>query len=249
MSLFVELSRRSVDAEIMDDLSCAGPIVDQTLRELDIINRWLGGNQITLDGIERIVRNLASKQSGPISIADLGCGSGELLRRMAEAGRRQRIPLRLVGIDANPNIVEFASNHCRDYPEITFQAINVWSPEFANQRFDILTGTLFFHHFDDEALGVLLKQLSSQAGHAILINDIHRHWLAYYSIRFLTRLFSKSSMVRFDAPLSVRRAFNRNDWRRIIARAGIDAYLLSWKWAFRWKIIIPASGSRLAQFW
>lgn len=249
MSFFVELSRRSTDTEIMDDLACAGPVVDQTLRELDLINRWLGGNRITLDGIEKMIRNLAARQEGPISIADLGCGSGELLRHMAESGRKQKIPLRLVGIDANPNIVEFARSHCLDYPEITFQAINVWSPEFAGQRFDILTGTLFFHHFDDDALCRLLNQLSKQAQHAILINDLHRHWLAYYAIRMLTRLFSKSSMVRFDAPLSVRRAFKRSDWRRILAAAGVGEYSLSWKWAFRWKIVIPGSGSRLAQFW
>lgn len=226
----------------MDDLACAGPVVDQTLRELDIINRWLGGNRISLDEVEKMIRNLAARREGAISIADLGCGSGELLRRIAQSARKERIPLCLVGIDANPNIVEYARRHCRDYPEITFQAIDVWSPEFANQRFDIVTGTLFFHHFDNDALRRLLNQLSKQALHAILINDLHRHWLAYYSIRMLTRLFSKSSMVRFDAPLSVRRAFSRSDWPRILAAAGVDEYTLMWKWAFRWKIVIPGSG-------
>jgi len=249
MSPFTDLSSRSSDTEIMDDLNCAGPVVDQTLRELDVINRWLGGNSITLNGINKMIRSLAAKHEVPISIADLGCGSGELLRRMADTGRRERIPLRLVGIDANPNIVEFARAHCRDYPEISFQVLNVWSPEFASQQFDIITGTLFFHHFDNASLSRLLVQLSRQALQGILINDIHRHWLAYHSIRTLTRLFSKSSMVRFDAPLSVRRAFNRRDWHQILSASGIEKYLLRWKWAFRWKIVISTSGSRLAQFW
>lgn len=234
-----DLSRRSTDLEIMDDLSCSGEVVDQTLRELDIINRWLGGNRVTLEGIKEMIPAGQSHVLAPFSVADLGCGGGELLKRIAELGRKRGIPMKLIGIDANPHIVEYARKHSTGYPEISYEALNVLSSEFAQRRFDIITGTLFFHHFDDAALVDLLKQLRRQARVGLVINDIHRHPVAYHSIRLLTRSFSSSSMVRFDAPLSVRRAFTRAEWVRLLSESGISRYSLVWKWAFRWKICIP----------
>lgn len=232
----------------MDDLECSGQVVEQTLRELDVINRWLGGNSVTLGTLKSAIRR-AANPNRPISIADLGCGSGELLRQVAVFGRREKIPLELTGIDANPHILAYAQRHCAAYPEIRFERLNILSDEFSRRSFDIITGTLFFHHFDDETLSQLLGQLVRQARIGLLINDIHRHWLAYHSIRMLTRWFSRSSMVRFDAPLSVRRAFVYDDWKDILAKSGVTHVDIQWKWAFRWRIRMAASAERLAQFW
>jgi hypothetical protein len=71
------------------------------------------------------------------------------------------------------------------------------------------------------------------------INDLHRHPLAYHSIRLLTRTFSKSYLVKNDAPLSVRRGFRRGEWQRLLHDAGITGYTCSWRWAFRWLITAP----------
>ncbi len=235
----LDLSRRAIDLEIMDDLQCAGEVVDQTLRELDIINRWLGGNQVTLQAVCGLLGKSGTERISPITLADLGCGSGEILKRIADFGRRNRIPLKLVGIDANPHIVDFARRNCSGYPEITFEAVDVLSLVFSQRRYDIIMGTLFFHHFDDPTLSRLLTRLKHQVKMGLIINDIHRHWLAYHSIRLLTGVFSSSSMVKFDAPLSVRRAFIRADWVRVLAESEIATYTIRWKWAFRWQISIP----------
>ena len=72
----------------------------------------------------------------------------------------------------------------------------------------------------------------------IVINDIHRNWFSYYSIKLLTKLFSKSAMVKFDAPLSVLRAFKKNELKSILDQAGFSNYTLKWMWAFRWQVII-----------
>lgn len=234
----VDLSRRSHEPEIMDDLDCSGKVVNQTLHELDIINRWLGGNAVTMSGIKDLLRK-TGKQPASVSVADLGCGSGDMLRQLADYGRANGIAMHLKGVDANPHIVAYAREHCRDYPEISVESANVLSEDFLRQKFDIITGTLFFHHFDDASLRLLLSRLVRQVRIGLLINDIHRHPLAYHSIRLLTRIFSSSSMVRYDAPLSVRRAFTRQDWVDIFKSADIKTYQISWKWAFRWKILLP----------
>ena len=230
---------RSQDTEIMDDLLCAGEVVDQTLRELEFINRWLGGNQVTLKGIQLLLKN--NPHENTVSIIDLGCGGGDILKIVAGWGRKNNIKTRLTGIDANPNIIAFALHHSKGYPEISYETTNIFSEEFRKRKFDIALATLFTHHFSDHELVDMLSSLQHQAKMGIVINDIHRHWFAFHSIQLLTQFFSKSVMVKFDAPLSVLRAFQRHELETILSKAGIHKYTLRWKWAFRWQLIIPTA--------
>jgi 2-polyprenyl-3-methyl-5-hydroxy-6-metoxy-1,4-benzoquinol methylase len=144
----------------------------------------------------------------------------------------------LTGIDANPHIVDYAKNHSGDFTNIKFEALNIFSKEFLSRNFDIAIATLFLHHFSDEELIQFFAALKEKAKVGIIVNDIHRHPLAYYFIKWLTSLFSKSRMVKYDAPLSVLRAFKRNELKIILEKAGIKNYELRWRWAFRWQLII-----------
>ncbi|HWA33612.1 MAG TPA: methyltransferase domain-containing protein, partial [Cyclobacteriaceae bacterium] len=186
-------SNRSAGIEIMDDLNCHGAVVDQTLRELEFINKWLGGNAVTLDAVDQLTKGLEQRA---ISIADLGCGSGDMLRLLSDWASKKNIKVQLTGIDANPHIIDFAKRRCADHPEIAFEAVDIFSPEFKNKTFDIVVGTLFYHHFESEKLTNFFSDLKHQTRVGIVINDIHRHWLAYYSIRLLTGIFSRSAMVQ-----------------------------------------------------
>jgi ubiquinone/menaquinone biosynthesis C-methylase UbiE len=160
------------------------------------------------------------------------------LRIISAIALKQKRKVELLGVDANPNITQFATDHSKGFKNIQFFAHNVFEEPFKSQRFDIVLATLFTHHFSNEELVALLKQIRAKTKHAIIINDIHRHPLAYYSIKWLTQLFSKSAMVKFDAPLSVMRAFTKNEWIFILKEAGIENYSLRWRWAFRWQLII-----------
>jgi len=227
----VDLSHRSTLEEIMDNLSLKGEVVDQSLKELDVINKYLGGNQITINGIRRL-----SKSHESLKIVDIGCGSGEMLQKIYEWGHKNHISLDLTGIDANPHIIKYARK--KNTSSINFQVKNIFDPSFSIERVDILIATLITHHFTSEQLIFLLTQWFDQVSVGIVINDLHRHILAYQSIRLLTQFFSKSTMVKNDAPLSVARSFRRKDWEYILSEAGITNYHLSWKWAFRWKLVI-----------
>jgi 2-polyprenyl-3-methyl-5-hydroxy-6-metoxy-1,4-benzoquinol methylase len=232
----IDFSTRSLGVEIMDDLDCSGEVVDQTLRELDFINQWLGGNAVTIDAVKSCWKKIPGDQS--ISIADLGCGSGEMLRILARLAKKEDRQVVLTGFDANPHIVAYALNQSAGVKNISFSATDVFSKDFQQQQFDFVLATLFTHHFTEEELVILLQKLKQQTTTAIIINDIHRHSLAYYSIKFLTQLFSKSAMVKFDAPLSVLRAFRKSELEEILRKGGLTNYTLTWKWAFRWRLII-----------
>lgn len=233
----INFSNRSSTIEIMDDLACDGEVVFQTLRELDIINHWLGGNAVTINALRKSWKTIPKESI--ITIADLGCGSGEILRIISKLAERENRKVKLVGFDANPHIIEFARSHSKEFSSISFETSNVFSHHFKRQKFDFILATLFMHHFGEAELIELLSSLKKQTQSAIIINDIHRHPLAYYSIKWLTQLFSHSAMVKFDAPLSVLRAFKKHELRGVVKKVAGNDYSLKWKWAFRWQLIIP----------
>jgi 2-polyprenyl-3-methyl-5-hydroxy-6-metoxy-1,4-benzoquinol methylase len=231
-----DFSRRSNDLEIMDDLHSSGEIIDVTLKELETINKWLGGNHVTVDGVKKLLDRFNDKASR-VMIADLGCGSGDILRLLESSLSNKNLQLEFLGIDANPNIVKYAVEHT-DRKNIFFETGNIFSDEFRRKKFDIVIATLFFHHFSDQELISFFANLKERVRMGIVINDIHRHWFAYYSIKWLTGWFSKSMMVKNDAPLSVMRAFKREELENILRKAGISNFSIKWMWAFRWQVII-----------
>ena len=220
------LRHRSTDPELMDDLDYKGEDLGVTLKELDFINRWLGGDRISMSAFRTMFRSHNIK-----TIADLGCGSGTFLKKVQE-----KFPgISCSGVDANPAIIDFAK---RTYTGIEFICQNIQDPALIKRKFDVIHCCLFLHHFSNEKLADLFKSFKDQAKVGIIVNDLHRHYFAYYAIKFLTGIFSKSRLVKHDAKLSVRRGFKRKDLIGILDAAGITDYQLKWKWAFRWQLII-----------
>jgi SAM-dependent methyltransferase len=230
-------SQRSSDPELIDDLQLGSEALAQNLRELALTNRWLGGNQVTLRGLRQLLAS-GRAVAKPLTVADLGCGGGDMLQMMAVWFRRHKIPAQLIGIDANAFMVDFAQERSGAFPEITYRQRDVFSEGFAEESFDIATMTLFCHHFSNDQLIQLLRQLRQQARVGVVINDLHRHWLAYYSISGLSWLLRASYLYRHDSRLSVLRAFSRSDWRNIIKASGYEHYTIRWRWAFRWEITL-----------
>ncbi|HEU5291154.1 MAG TPA: methyltransferase domain-containing protein [Cyclobacteriaceae bacterium] len=234
-----DFSQRSSAIEVMDDLTYAGEVMDQTLVELEIINKWLGGNEVTMNGLRALLSSKTEKNKRVgLKIADLGCGGGDMLKLVANYFKKKKLNAEFTGIDANPNILTFAQKNTQSFNEIKFQSQNILSESFRSKRYDIVFATLFFHHFTSPQLVEIFKSLKKQTAVGIVMNDLHRHWLAYYSIKLLTILFSKSSMVKNDAPISVLRGFSKNELKEILEEAGIENYTLKWKWAFRWQLVI-----------
>ncbi|HNP19561.1 MAG TPA: methyltransferase domain-containing protein [Fulvivirga sp.] len=227
-------NQRSYEPELMDDFEITGQVIDQTLRELDTINKLLGGNYVTINGLEKLIKNNQQE----LIIADIGCGSGDMLKLIANWGKKRNIKLKLIGIDANPYIIEFAKNNCKAFPEISFIATNIFDDDFIKMKFDVIIATLFTHHFTEKALITLLNNAKEQCNLGIVINDLHRHWFAYYSIKFLTGWFSKSEMVKNDAAVSVMRSFKRKELIKILSASTFTNYTLRWMWAFRWQLVI-----------
>ena len=227
--------QRSEEKELMDDLECSGEVLEQTLRELKTINRWLGGNYVTTSGLSKLFK---AKPQHSYSIADIGCGGGDMVRIMNAWAISNSLKVEFTGVDANPNIIELAKQRLADVPDVRWKVQNVFDSEFVLDSVDVVTCTLFTHHFTDSELVSLLTAFRQKAKLGIVINDLHRHPLAYHSIRLLTGWFSKSPMVQNDAPVSVLRSFSKQDWERILQAAEITDFKITWNWAFRWQVYV-----------
>jgi ubiquinone/menaquinone biosynthesis C-methylase UbiE len=226
-----DFSYRHNIEEIMDQPGHEFDEIKAALKELDRVNSWLGGYNHVWNGL----KNLGILEQKEVQIADWACGGGEMLRYIARKGRKKGINMHLSGIDVNPVILEYAGKICSEYPEIKLLQADLFKDPLPEKQ-DYVICNLFCHHTSDEEMINLLKHMKNIATKGIVINDLHRHPLAYYSIKFLTKLMSSSPMVNFDGPVSVLRGFHRNELENLLIAAGIKDYEISWKWAFRYLV-------------
>jgi len=235
--MFKRFKQRASEPELMDDLSLKGPELKKNLDELEVINRLLGGNAVAIDALNYLVKQHPQLPIRSITIGDLGCGGGDLLREMAKWCQKKSIDAQFIGYDANPFMIDYSKKKAAEFSNIRFEQADIFSEDFHAKTFDILVCSLFCHHFSDEDLVRIFQQWKKQARFGVIINDLHRHWLAHHSIWALTRLLNGSRLVRHDAPLSVRRAFTRKELEMLLQRAHLQPQRLKWKWAFRFQVI------------
>lgn len=234
MDFFISTKQRTDKEELMDDFSIGGDLLRDTLDKLENINRWLGGNKVTVNGLKTILKNHPNEEE--ITIVDIGCGHGDILRDVAIWGRKNNYKFKLLGVDANPTAIEYANELSKDFPELTFNTQDIFSDEFKNSQFDVVLATLFLHHFKEKELTSFLGNTIKQTKIGIVINDLHRHKLAYYLFMLLS-VFISNKMIIEDGLTSVLRGFKRKDLENISNNIKVESEI-SWKWAFRFLWLI-----------
>ena len=230
----IGLRERSDQFEIMDDMTMAGPELRRTLDLLASINFWLGGNSLTLVGMKRMLKSQPTGKT--IRIVDLGCGNGDMLRKLHRFGLEHGYDLDLVGVDANPNSVEYARELSSGMQNLTFKALNIFSEEFGDVQYDIAIATLFMHHFSDEEITQLVSELQEKSSIGVLINDLHRSELAY-ALFWVISLFFRNEVARNDGLVSIRKAFRRKDLEKYAKQINGNSSI-RWRWAFRYQWIL-----------
>jgi len=234
MSLLVSTTYRSDEEEIMDDLDYNGPILHDALNKLAKINQWLGGNIVTINGLKKALKNHTKTEA--ITIIDLGCGGGDILREVSRFGKRNGYQFHLIGIDANQYTVDYANILSEAYDNIEFKAIDIFSEEFKTLNYDLVLTTLFLHHFKNDELVSFLKPVLEKAKLGIVVNDLHRHKLAYYLFKLLCTTIKNKTIVE-DGLTSVLRGFKRQELDEISQQLHTN-YQIQWKWAFRFQWIL-----------
>ena len=218
---------RSQEKELLDGQVDHKNLV-LNLKELRSINTLLGGYNISIDALNKI--NTQNK-----TIVDIGSGGGDTLEEIRKWSQKKDQNVLLFGVDLKLDCVEYAKSHLPkelifihdDYRNIHKHLDNV----------DILHACLFTHHLTDQQIVDLIRY-AKKIGSILIVNDLERNPLAHYSIKWLTRFFSKSQLVKNDAPLSVLRGFKKKEWFELLRQAGAKDFSVKWKWAFRHQIIV-----------
>lgn len=230
---------RTDQDELMDDFSIQDHRLTEALEQLRPVNQFLGGYATTMAAIAPFLKSHANQT---IRILDIGTGIGdfpEYIVRWA-AAQSPSIDVEITAIDANPVTVAYAQSTLQKrlapalLTKIKLEVADALALPYADHQFDLAIAAMFLHHFAHDNAVQIVRSMQRVASQGILINDLHRHPLAYYGIYALTRILPAVQMVRHDAPLSVLRGFTHSDLEKIATDADLSEFSLNWRYAFRW---------------
>lgn len=225
-----KFSQRSYEHELLDAPNIPKELLFKNLRELDVVNRLLGGHTITLFGIKKLVTD----KNKIYRIVDIGCGGGDAMKQIAKWAKANKFKVELIGVDMNADAIQFMKEECKEFSNITGIVNDYRDYLKSNTDVDIVHCSLFCHHLKDDELIELFQYMNQYAKVGFIINDLQRHWFAYYSIKFLTRLLNGSTLVKNDAPLSVLRGFRKEELNTLLDKSKVKDFSIKWKWAFRY---------------
>jgi hypothetical protein len=123
--------------------------------------------------------------------------------------------LTAVGLDLKPLHLEAAPGG------VLRVAGDARRPPFRPASFDVVTASLFLHHFDAPDVAPLLRALFALARRALVVSDLQRARLFYAFGRAAFPLMFRSRVSVEDGLLSIRRGFTAAELGSAFAEAGI----------------------------
>lgn len=233
--------QRSYEKERMDAPDLHPSEFHNNLKEIVLINRYLGGASVTVQGINALVK---AHDLQDLHITDIGSGAGDIFPYLDK--KLHQYSPHFTAVDIQSEAQTYLEKHYPAYKDKVDWIIDDYNRVFEKENAtDIVTASLFCHHLNDEELVDFLRGAVRYARVGVVINDLHRHPFAYHSIRLLTKWFSNSAFTKHDAPLSVRRGFTASEWSEYLSAAEITNASITWKWAFRHLVVIPTNNQLL----
>lgn len=212
-----DFGRRAELTELMDEPSSRGEL-RSCLRDLERVNRWTLGYRPTLHWLKTA---MPARNSHPIHILDVGCGYGDALRRIEAWSRDHGASVELTGLDFSSGTVAIAAAATPSSSSIQWVAADIFAyrPE---KPLHIVISSLFTHHLADIDVIRFVKWMELHAVLGWFVNDLSRNPTPYHLFRAFSRLMRFHPYVQHDGPVSIARAFVREDWRHLCAAAGLN---------------------------
>lgn len=222
--------KRSLEKEMMDLPGQPRELLADDLRNLRMLNRYLGNYSNILMGLGGI---LSARKAERFSLLDVGTGSADIPVVLVRWAHANCVHPQIIAMEYEAISVEEAAVQTRGMAGITLLRADGAAPPFRPASFDYVLASQFLHHFSEEKIVALLRTWAPLARRAIVVSDLVRHRLPYYGIRLLTTVLTRNAMTRVDAPLSVRRAYTMAEWRDIFRCADVGSFQLRWAFPFR----------------
>jgi SAM-dependent methyltransferase len=226
-------ARRSAQSEVLD-----GPVdtaeLAKILADLARFNGAMMGHWPVLQWLTRAVRELPAER--PLTLLDIGCGYGDLLRAVRRWANKRGCAMKLIGVDLSAQVVEVARNVTAAEDEIEYHAADIF--DFAPQaQVDFVTTSLVAHHLSNAMIVRFLCWMETHARKGWVIYDLQRSRIPFHFIALAGMLLRLHPVVIYDGRISVARSLTRAEWWRRIAEAGIPADEIDLRWfMFRFAI-------------
>jgi ubiquinone/menaquinone biosynthesis C-methylase UbiE len=163
----------------------------------------------------------------------MGCGDGEMLRKLSKALRKEGIAVALIGIDLRDDVLEIARSKSKGYSDIEFKKQDILTLD-KGIGCDILLCTLTMHHFTDEQIKIFTKKFYELASIGVVINDLERNILSYQLFKLFSFFFIKTSIAKTDGLISISKGFRKQELIDFAKNIPNVIHVIKWKWAFRY---------------
>lgn len=233
--MFRPLEVRARAPELMDDLAQGGAELREALRHLRRLNRLFAASGRTLSGVASLWE-LAGRPRR-LTVLDVGSGSGDVNAALLRWADARGVKIGITLADRTEEACAEARALYADEPRVRVLRQELFALE--EGAADIVTASQFVHHFADEELPDVASAMLKASRLGIVIQDIHRHWLAWTAVWLASRLISGNRYVVNDGPLSVAKGFRAADWERLRERLGERRLAYSWRPLFRYVVTVP----------
>ncbi len=218
--------------ELLDSRVFSREEVARSLSDVARINAFLGAANPLYRSVWAMMEH-AQLQSA--TLLDIGCGNGDFARRLVAQSRKRGFDVRVVALDISPFHLQIARDMTPNVAQqlraedeatafemehqapISFVQADTFALPLRDLSVDIVTSTLFLHHFRPVQIQALLRECSRVARVGCLMNDCTRDGVALISFRILRPFLARSFVTRFDAPASIRRAYTVKEMRDLSA--------------------------------
>ena len=202
---FTLVPARRYDPEWMDRTDNTPEDLDGALDDIHAVNRFLGGSRTLVRAVRPFL--IDRKDDGPLSVLDVGTGGADLPLDLVAEARRLGRRIRIVAVDRDEVTLSYARRKTSGMSEIEVRAADAFDLPFPPGSFDLVTASMFLHHFAHAEAVRLLAAFRRVARRAVLINDLERHLVPWAFIALVARVTGRHAMFVHDAPLSVLRGF------------------------------------------
>jgi ubiquinone/menaquinone biosynthesis C-methylase UbiE len=210
--------RRAESAREVLDGPVGATDLAASLADIDRLNAWFGGYALTLREIRRLTATVPPDR--PVRVVDVGGGAAAFAVRLARWARRRGRGIRIVVVERDCTSLALARRTVAAYPEVLLVRAEASALPCREGAADVVTSGLTLHHLEPRQAVESLREMSLVARSGVVVNDLLRRRLSLGLVWLATRLFRCHPISRHDGPLSVRRAYSRDELRALAEKAG-----------------------------
>jgi ubiquinone/menaquinone biosynthesis C-methylase UbiE len=210
---------RSSEPELLDRPDHDLDLLAGNFRDIERVNRWLGGSRLTIRALRSLLGNGNSLPTfDSLSVLDVGSGSGDIPAAVRGWATRQGMTGLSINCDLSPAILRLSRSPERLLPV----AADGRALPLRSGQVDVACCSLVIHHLEPSDAISLLREMARVSRRGVVVNDLVRGRVGYAGSLLLSRLTTRNRLTRHDAPLSVRRAYTRAELLELFGEAGLE---------------------------